>query len=126
MAGGSSEFCTQPSERQRGCSTASSKPDCNASGDLVQPVMKEKARFLGLDVHVDTMAVVIAGPDGAVRSLGRAPNHAEFIRKLVKNLGSPEHLRASVPRLARQATFSTGSWPTWESSALGSLRRRCR
>ncbi|MHB8392028.1 MAG: hypothetical protein ACYDBH_21035 [Acidobacteriaceae bacterium] len=32
--------------------------------------MKEKVRFLGLDVHAETIAVAIAEPDGAVRSLG--------------------------------------------------------
>ena len=32
--------------------------------------MKEKVRFLGLDVHAETIAVAIAEPDGEVRSLG--------------------------------------------------------
>ena len=32
--------------------------------------MKEKLRFLGLDVHAETIAVAIAEPDGEVRSLG--------------------------------------------------------
>jgi hypothetical protein len=35
-----------------------------------EPVMKEKLRFLGLDVHAETIAVAIAEPDGEVRSLG--------------------------------------------------------
>ena len=30
--------------------------------------MKEKLRFLGLDVHTETIAVAIAEPDGEVRS----------------------------------------------------------
>ena len=30
--------------------------------------MKEKLRFLGLDVHAETIAVVVADPDGEVRS----------------------------------------------------------
>ena len=34
--------------------------------------MKEKLRFLGLDVHAETIAVAIAEPDGEVRSLGKA------------------------------------------------------
>jgi hypothetical protein len=32
--------------------------------------MKEKVRFLGLDVHAETIAVAIAEPDGEVRSRG--------------------------------------------------------
>jgi hypothetical protein len=32
--------------------------------------MKEKLRFLGLDVHAEMIAVAIAESDGEVRSLG--------------------------------------------------------
>jgi hypothetical protein len=32
--------------------------------------MKKKGRFLGLDVHAETIAVAIAEPDGSVRSPG--------------------------------------------------------
>ena len=46
--------------------------------------MKEKVRFLGLDVHAEMIAVAIAEPDGAVRSLGTIANRAESIRKMVK------------------------------------------
>src|ERR1700719_297342 len=56
--------------------------------------MKEKLRFLGLDVHAETIAVAIAESDGEVRSLGTIPNRAELIRKLVKKLGPAEKLRA--------------------------------
>jgi transposase len=56
--------------------------------------MKEKVRFLGLDVHAETIAVAIAEPDGEVRSLGTIANRAESIRKLVKKLGPVEQLRA--------------------------------
>jgi transposase len=56
--------------------------------------MKEKVRFLGLDVHAETIAVAVAEPDGEVRSLGVIPNRAESIRKLIKKLGPTEHLRA--------------------------------
>jgi hypothetical protein len=45
--------------------------------------MKEKVRFLGLDVHAETIAVAVAEPEGEVRSLGTIPNHAESIRKLI-------------------------------------------
>jgi hypothetical protein len=46
--------------------------------------MQEKLRFLGLDVHAETIAVAIAEPDGEVRSLGTIPNRAESIRKLAR------------------------------------------
>ena len=56
--------------------------------------MKEKVRFLGLDVHAETIAVAVAEADGEVRSLGVIANRAESVRKLVKKLGPVEHLRA--------------------------------
>ena len=49
--------------------------------------MKEKVRFLGLDVHAETIAVAIAEPNGDVRSLGTIPNRVESIRKMIKKLG---------------------------------------
>jgi hypothetical protein len=33
----------------------------------------KKVRFLGLDVHAETIAVAVAEPDGKVRSLGMIP-----------------------------------------------------
>jgi hypothetical protein len=33
--------------------------------------MKEKLRFLGMDVHAETIAAAIAEPDGEVRVLAR-------------------------------------------------------
>jgi hypothetical protein len=56
--------------------------------------MKETVRFLGLDVHVETISVAVAEPDGEIRSLGTIAIREESIRKLVKKLGPPEHLRA--------------------------------
>jgi transposase len=56
--------------------------------------MREKLRFLGLDVHAETIAVAIAEPDGEVRSLGTIANREDSIRKLIKKLGTPEQLRA--------------------------------
>ncbi len=56
--------------------------------------MKNKVRFLGLDVHAETIAVAIAEPDGDVRSLGTIANRVESIRKLVKKLGPSEQLKA--------------------------------
>ena len=36
--------------------------------------MKETLRFIGMDVHAETIAAAIAEPDGEVRSLGTIPN----------------------------------------------------
>ena len=54
----------------------------------------KKVRFLGLDVHADTIAVAVAEPDGEVRSLGIIPNREESVRKLVKKLGPAGQLQA--------------------------------
>jgi len=53
-----------------------------------------KIRFVGLDVHADTIAVAVAEPDGQVRSLGMIPNRLESIRKMVAKLGPPQNLKA--------------------------------
>ena len=75
--------------------------------------MKEKLRFLGLDIHAETIAVAIAEPDGEVRSLGTIPNRAESIRKLVKKLGSVEKLRACYE------AGPTGYVLYWQLAELG-------
>jgi transposase len=51
-------------------------------------------RFIGLDVHADSIAVAVAEPTGEVRSLGVIPNDPEAVRKLIRKLGPPETLRA--------------------------------
>ena len=50
--------------------------------------MREKLRFLGLDVHAETIAVAIAEPDGEVRSLGTIANREDSIRKLIQQAWS--------------------------------------
>jgi transposase len=50
-------------------------------------------KFVGLDVHAETIAVAVAEQGGEVRSLGVIPNREESIRKLVKKLGPVEQLR---------------------------------
>ncbi len=75
--------------------------------------MKEKVRFLGLDVHAETIAVAVAEPDGYVRSLGTIANRAESMRKLVKKLGPVEHLRACYE------AGPTGYVLYWQLTELG-------
>ena len=55
--------------------------------------MREKLRFLGRDVHAETIAVAIAEPDGEVRSLGTIPNRMESLHNLMKKLGPVDKLR---------------------------------
>src|SRR2546425_468603 len=55
--------------------------------------MHKDSRFVGLDVHAETIAVGVAEPGGEVRSLGTIPNTPEAVRRLVKKLGPPETLR---------------------------------
>jgi len=75
--------------------------------------MREKLRFLGLDVHAETIAVAVAEPDGEVRSLGTIANREESIRKLVKKLGPPEHLRVCYE------AGPTGYVLYWQLTQLG-------
>src|SRR6202451_4016087 len=75
--------------------------------------MKEKVRFLGLDVHGESIAVAIAEPDGEVRSLGTIPNRAESIRKLIRKLGPAEKLRACYE------AGPTGYVVYWQLAELG-------
>ena len=52
-----------------------------------------KIRFLGLDVHANTISAAIAEPSGEVRSLGTIRNTLGEIRKLVKRLEPVSSLR---------------------------------
>ncbi len=75
--------------------------------------MKKKLRFLGLDVHGETIAAAVAEADGEVRSLGVIPNRAESVRKLVKKLGAAEQLQACYE------AGPTGYVLYWQLTKLG-------
>jgi len=75
--------------------------------------MRGKLRFLGLDVHAETIAVAVAEPGGEVRSLGTIANREDSIRKLIKKLGSPEQLRACYE------AGPTGFVLYWQLTQLG-------
>ena len=72
-----------------------------------------KVRFIGLDVHADTIAVAVAEPDGEVRLMGVMPNQPESIRKLVNKLGPVEPLRVCYE------AGPTGYVIYWQLTALG-------
>ena len=77
--------------------------------------MKKATRFVGLDVHAETIAVSVAesGRDGEVRSLGIIPNRLESLRKLVQKLGGPKGLRVCYE------AGPTGYALYWQLSKLG-------
>jgi transposase len=72
-----------------------------------------KVRWIGLDVHAETIAVAVAESDGEVRALGIIPNQADSLRRLVKKLGPAEHLRACYE------AGPTGYVVYWQLTALG-------
>jgi transposase len=75
--------------------------------------MREKLRFLGLDVHAETIAIAVAEPDGEVRSLGTIANREDSVRKFIKKLGSAEQLRACYE------AGPTGFVLYWQLTQLG-------
>jgi len=53
----------------------------------------KRIKFVGLDVHAETIAVAVAEQAGEIRSLGIIPNREDSVRKLVRKLGAMEELR---------------------------------
>src|SRR3981081_2649942 len=70
-------------------------------------------RFVGLDVHAETLAGAVAEVDGEVRSLGVIPNRAESVGRLMRKLGKPEQLRVCYE------AGPTGYVLYWQLSELG-------
>lgn len=56
--------------------------------------MGKDIRYVGLDVHAETISVAVAEPGGQVRSMGAIPNRVASIRRLVGKLGARDKLRA--------------------------------
>lgn len=76
--------------------------------------MTKSIRYVGLDVHADTIAVAVAeGHRGEVRSLGVVPNRAEAVQRLVKRLAP-----LSTVRMCYEAG-PTGYALYWQLVGLG-------
>src|ERR1700683_3104821 len=72
-----------------------------------------KIRFVGLDVHADTIAVAVAEPSGEVRSFGIIANRPESIRKLIHKLSPSQQLRVCYE------AGPTGYVLYWQLTGLG-------
>lgn len=77
--------------------------------------MKKATRFVGLDVHAETIAVAIAEPGrgGEVRALGTIPNRLEAVRKLVRRLGGPKTIQTCYE------AGPTGYALYWQLTSMG-------
>jgi len=56
--------------------------------------MSVNLRYLGLDVHAETIAVAVAERGAEVRSLGMIPNDPTAVARLIRQLGARGQLRA--------------------------------
>ena len=53
----------------------------------------KNVRFIGLDVHAETIAVAVAETGRRGAEPGTIPNRAESVGRLIRKLGKPEQLR---------------------------------
>lgn len=73
----------------------------------------KNVRFVGLDVHAQTIAVAVAETGGEVRGLGMIPNRPESVVKLLRKLGKPAQLRVCYE------AGPTGYVLYWQLTRLG-------
>src|ERR1700692_3766931 len=73
----------------------------------------KRVKFVGLDVHAETIAVAVAEQNGEERSLGIIPNREDSVRKLVRKLGPVEE-----PRFCYEAG-PTGYVLYWQLTRMG-------
>src|SRR6185437_2845744 len=76
-------------------------------------IAAQNVRFIGLDVHAETIAVAVAEVGGEVRSLGTIPNRPESVRRLIGKLGKASQLRVCYE------AGPTGYVLYWQLTELG-------
>ena len=72
-----------------------------------------RLRFVGMDVHAESISVAVVEGNGEERWLGKIANREESIRKLVRQLGPVERLRACYE------AGPTGYTLYWQLTKLG-------
>jgi hypothetical protein len=75
--------------------------------------MGKNTRYVGLDVHAETIAAAIAEGRGQVRSLGEFANRAESVRKFIEKLGGARGLKVCYE------AGPTGYALYWQLTELG-------
>ena len=75
--------------------------------------MSNCTRYLGLDVHAETITAAIAEGRGRIRSLGKFPNRPEAVRKLTEKLGGGKNLKVCYE------AGPTGYALYWQLTKLG-------
>ena len=75
--------------------------------------MKKDTRWVGLDVHAETITGAVADTNGQVKSLGAVANRPEAIRSLMRRLGKPESIRACYE------AGPTGFALYWQLTSMG-------
>ena len=75
--------------------------------------MEKNTRYVGLDVHADSISAAVAEGRRRVKALGKFPNTAEAVRKLIEKLGGPEGLKVCYE------AGPTGYALFWQLSKMG-------
>ena len=75
--------------------------------------MSNCTRYLGLDVHAETITAAIAEGRGKIRSLGKLLNRPEAVRKFIEKLGGGKNLKVCYE------AGPTGYALYWQLTKLG-------
>lgn len=75
--------------------------------------MEKITRYVGLDVHGETIAAAVSEGREKARSLGQFPNRPEAIRKFIERLGGSQHLKVCYE------AGPTGYALYWQLTKLG-------
>jgi transposase len=75
--------------------------------------MSNCTRYLGLDVHAETITAAIAEGRGQIRNLGKFPNRPDAVRKLIERVGGSRRLKVCYE------AGPTGYALYWQLTKLG-------